>query len=79
MAILTSLKNKAAGAAASQVSSFARAASGAAKSINPLGGLGGSFNSNSSPNLTYPIGVESDPGQGHYIIYYVFEISDAKI
>ncbi len=79
MAILTSLKNKAAGAAASQVSSFARAASGAAKSINPLGGLGGSFNSNSSPNLTYPIGVESDPGQGHYIIFYVYEISDAKI
>ena len=77
--LLSTLKNKAATAVASQVSSFARfGTSGGASAISALTGSKG-FSSTTSKNLSYPINVEDDPEQGHYIIFYIYEIDDAKL
>ena len=77
--LLSTLKNKAATAVASQVSSFAKfGSSGGASALQGLS-QGGNFNSTTSKNLTYPINVEEDPQQGHYIIFYVYQIDDAKL
>ncbi len=77
--LLSTLKNKAATAVASQVSSFAKfGSSGGASALQGLS-QGGNFSSTTSKNLTYPINVEEDPQQGHYIIFYVYQIDDAKL
>ena len=77
--LLSTLKNKAATAVASQVSSFAKfGTSSGASAISALTGSKG-FSSTTSKNLAYPINVEDDPEQGHYIIFYIYEIDDAKL
>ena len=77
--LLSTLKNKAATAVASQVSSFAKfGTSGGASAISALTGSKG-FSSTTSKNLSYPINVEDDPEQGHYIIFYIYQIDDAKL
>ena len=77
--LLSTLKNKAATAVASQVSSFAKfGTSSGASAISALTGSKG-FSSTTSKNLAYPINVEDDPEQGHYIIFYIYQIDDAKL
>ena len=77
--LLSTLKNKAATAVASQVSSFAKfGSSSGASALQALRG-GNAFSSTSSKNLAYPLNVEDDPEQGHYIIFYIYEIDDAKV
>ena len=44
------------------------------------GGFGlGSKGRNKTENLAYPLNVESDPGQGHYIIFEIMEQDKAKL
>lgn len=77
--LLSTLKNKVATTVASKVSSFAKfGTSGGASALQGLS-QSGNFNSTTSKNLTYPINVEEDPEQGHYIIFYVYEIDDTKV
>ena len=45
----------------------------------PAGGSVNNSGKNITKNLAYPIGVESDAGQGHYIIFEVMKQNKAKL
>ena len=77
--LLNTLKNKVATGVASKVSSFTKSGSSSGASFLQRLSQGNNFSSTTSKNLTYPINVEEDPQQGHYIIFYIYEIDDAKL
>ena len=77
--LLSALKNQVATSVASKVSQFAKM--GTSAGASPLQALTqqNNFSSTSSKNLAYPLNVEDDPEQGHYIIFYIYEIDDVKV
>ena len=77
--LLSALKNQVATSVASKVSQFAKM--GTSAGASPLQALTqqSNFSSTSSKNLSYPLNVEDDPEQGHYIIFYIYEIDDVKV
>lgn len=77
--LLSALKNQVATSVASKVSQFAKM--GTSAGASPLQALTqqNNFSTTSSKNLSYPLNVEDDPEQGHYIIFYIYEIDDVKV
>lgn len=77
--LLNALKNQVATSVASKVSQFAKIGSSAGASSLQALSQSGNFSSTTSKNLAYPLNVEDDPEQGHYIIFYIYEIDDVKV
>jgi len=77
--LLSALKNQVATSVASKVSQFAKMGSSSGASSLQALTQQNNFSSTSSKNLAYPLNVEDDPEQGHYIIFYVYEIDDVKV
>ena len=77
--LLSALKNQVATSVASKVSQFAKMGTSAGASSLQALTQQNNFSTTSSKNLAYPLNVEDDPEQGHYIIFYIYQIDDVKV
>lgn len=66
---------------ASRLTKFVKFGGGNKSGSSALQGLNAqqNFSSTTSKNLSYPLNVEGDPEQGHYIIFYIMQIDNVKI
>tara|TARA_B100002003_G_scaffold246342_1_gene275790 strand:- start:672 stop:1844 length:1173 start_codon:yes stop_codon:yes gene_type:complete len=81
MTNLTPFTKSAAQSGASRLTKFVKFGGVNKSGSSALQGLNAqqNFSSTTSKNLSYPLNVEGDPEQGHYIIFYIMQMDNAKI